>query len=372
MAGVYLHIPFCKQKCSYCDFHFSTTFEAYRDKMIKAICNEIHFRLSGAETKINTVYFGGGTPSLLQNMELQEIVNQLAKFVDVKNLLEFTLEANPDDITQQRLEFWRSIGINRLSIGIQSFEDDDLFWMNRAHSADESLKAIVMAQNAGFQNLTVDLMYGLPNQSLDRWKKQLHTVLNLNIPHISSYCLTVEERTALKKHVEKGDLLIPDEELVAGQFDLLVSTLEQHGYEHYEISNFAKPNAHAIHNSNYWKGEHYFGIGPSAHGFNGIERYWNISNNTAYIKTLEAGGVPQTIELLEPKDRFNELILTGLRTHWGVDYSALSSILDLDNAFEKRLATMEENDIVEWIGQYFRLTKKAKLQADYWASELFI
>jgi oxygen-independent coproporphyrinogen III oxidase len=342
--------------------------------MVDAICKEIRMRLSApnAPKNVETIYFGGGTPSLLHPAELEHIVRTLSDHVPIHQLLEFTLESNPDDINEERLTHWKSLGINRLSIGLQSFEDEDLKWMNRAHNASESVGAILLARKAGFDKLTVDLMYGLPNQDLKRWKKQLNTVLNLNIAHISSYCLTIEERTALKKRVEKGDLVIPDDELVAEQFDLLVSTLEDHGFEHYEISNFAKPNDHAIHNSNYWKGRPYIGIGPSAHGFNGEERYWNIANNTAYIKALEEQVLPHTIEKLTRENKFNELILTGLRTQWGVDFNTLNTLLPVNEAFENRLTKMQTDGLLEWVGTHFRLTKKAKLQADYLAAELFV
>jgi oxygen-independent coproporphyrinogen III oxidase len=342
--------------------------------MIDALCTEIKIRLSASSENqiVQTIYFGGGTPSLLHDAELIKIVAILREFVDFKNLQEFTLEANPDDINEERLVLWKSLGVNRLSVGIQSFEDEDLLWMNRAHNANQSLEAILMAQKFGFHNLTVDLMYGLPNQDLNRWKKQLETVLQLHVPHISSYCLTVEERTALKKFVDTKQLTIPDEELVAQQFELLVSMLEEYGFEHYEISNFAKPDAYAIHNSNYWKGENYLGIGPSAHGFNGDERYWNVANNSAYIKALEDGVLPETIEKLSAENKFNELILTGLRTKWGVDFEALKGVFPVNSAIQSKLKWMEHGGLLEWKDRHFRLTKKAKLQADYWASELFV
>lgn len=341
--------------------------------MIDAICAEIRIRLTmpGAPQNIETIYFGGGTPSLLYANELDAIVNTLRQFAEIDKLIECTLEANPDDINEQRLRHWKTLGINRLSIGIQSFEDEDLKWMNRAHNAADSLNAITMAQQAGY-NLTVDLMYGLPNQDLERWKKQLSTVLNFNISHISSYCLTIEERTALKRYVDTKQLVIPDEELVAKQFDWLVNTLEKNGFEHYEISNFALPNAHAIHNSNYWNGKPYIGIGPSAHGFNGEERYWNIANNSAYIKSLKQEILPQTIEKLTKENKFNEMIMTGLRTQWGVDFSALEALIPVNEHIVNKLTSMQRDGLLEWIGSHFRLTKKAKLQADYLAAELFV
>ena len=374
MAGIYIHIPFCKQKCTYCDFHFSTTFVSYRAQMIEALCTEIRLRLSQFDEPIDvqTLYLGGGTPSLLLESELKSIVETLAEFVTISNIIEFTLEANPDDIDLTRLELWKNLGINRLSIGIQSFDDNDLKWMNRAHSAEESWNAILQAQQNGFTNISIDLMYGLPNQSFEKWQRQLETALQLGVPHISSYCLTVEERTALKKFVERRELVIPDEDLVAEQFDFLVETLEKHGLVHYEISNFALPNAHAIHNSNYWKGAHYWGIGPSAHGFDGTHRYWNISNNREYIKILERGDLPETIEILTPENKFNELILTGLRTQWGVDFLKLRALVELSNLWHQKIVAFERDGVLEWVGDNFRLTKKAKLQADFYAAELFM
>lgn len=374
MAGVYIHIPFCKKKCSYCDFHFSTTFESYRAQMVQALCREIRIRLShpNAPKEIFTIYFGGGTPSLLRASELNSIVETLAEFVNIADLDEFTLESNPDDIDIERLALWKNLGINRLSIGIQSFDDGDLLWMNRAHNAEESWNAIVIAKQKGFQNLTIDLMYGLPNQTLEKWQKQLDLALQLDVPHISSYCLTVEDRTALKKFVDRQELIIPDEDLVAEQFDFLVDTLEKHGFEHYEISNFALPNAHAIHNSNYWKGVQYLGIGPSAHGFNGEERYWNVSNNAAYMQRINSGELPSTMEKLSNENKFNELILTGLRTHWGVDFRRLEELKLIDKSFMQKIKNMEKSNVLEWVGNNFRLTSKAKLKADFFASELFV
>jgi len=374
MAGIYIHIPFCKNKCSYCDFHFSTTFSPYRSEMIDAICREIELRMSSKEFEgeIKTLYFGGGTPSLLLPNEWAQIIKTLKIYVDLESLLEFTIEANPDDIQIDNLELWKLMGVNRLSIGVQSFNDDDLKWMNRAHKAQESLDSILLAQKYGFENLTIDLMYGLPNQDLDVWEKQLDTALGLGVPHISSYCLTVESRTALQKFVRQGLLYIPHEDLITSQYDLLVNKLESNGFEHYEISNFGKPNFFAKHNSNYWLGHHYLGIGPSAHGFNGDNRYWNIANNAAYIKDLRTGKLPETIEKLTIENRFNELILIGLRTSWGVDSEQLESLIPFDLKYQNLLKKLSESGVVEWRNSHFRLSKIAKFQADYYASMLFL
>ena len=374
MAGIYIHIPFCKNKCSYCDFHFSTTFSPYRSEMIDAICREIELRMSSKEFEgeIKTLYFGGGTPSLLLPNEWAQIIKTLKIYVDLESLLEFTIEANPDDIQIDNLELWKLMGVNRLSIGVQSFNDDDLKWMNRAHKAQESLDSILLAQKYGFENLTIDLMYGLPNQDLDVWEKQLDTALGLGVPHISSYCLTVESRTALQKFVRQGLLFIPHEDLITSQYDLLVNKLESNGFEHYEISNFGKPNFFAKHNSNYWLGHHYLGIGPSAHGFNGDNRYWNIANNAAYIKDLRTGKLPETIEKLTIENRFNELILIGLRTSWGVDSEQLESLIPFDLKYQNLLKKLSESGVVEWRNSHFRLSKIAKFQADYYSSMLFL
>ncbi len=342
--------------------------------MIDALCTEIRLRMiyKDAPKSIKTLYFGGGTPSLLHVSEMKLILNTLGEFINLSDLEEFTVEANPDDIDAEHLKSWKALGVNRLSIGVQSFDDTDLKWMNRAHNADESHNSIQLAQAFGFHNLTIDLMYGLPNQTLVSWERQLDLALALNVSHISSYCLTVEERTALKKFVDQGVLTIPDEDLIAQQFELMVAKLESNNFEHYEISNFAKAGAHALHNSNYWRGEHYLGIGPSAHGFDGNSRFWNIANNALYIKQLKDEVLPSTTELLTPQNKFNELIMTGLRTSWGVDFEALDRILKVDSDFVELLDSMKDKGEIEWLGLHFRLTKKAKLRADYYASTLFV
>jgi len=373
MAGIYVHIPFCKKKCSYCDFHFSTTFSAYRQQMINALCTEIDLKLSRLDVheKIESLYFGGGTPSLLLDFEWLKLKETLSKYFDINKLLEFTIETNPDDINEEHLNFWKILGVNRLSIGVQSFRDEDLVWMNRAHNSNEALACIQLAQRAGFNKLTIDLMYGLPNQSLAVWKEQLKIATDLGVTHISSYCLTVEERTALCKKVQDGELVIPDDELIAEQFDFMVSWLETYGFLHYEISNFSQPDCFALHNANYWKGVPYIGIGPSAHSFDGENRSWNISNNAQYIKAIELGQIPEIREELTPENRFNEIILTGLRTIWGVDYKALTKTGHVTEHFTQQLLQMEADGDIIWQDGHFKLTKKAKLRADYIAARLF-
>ena len=341
--------------------------------MINALCTEIDLKLSRLDVheKIESLYFGGGTPSLLLDFEWLKLKETLSKYFDINKLLEFTIETNPDDINEEHLNFWKILGVNRLSIGVQSFRDEDLVWMNRAHNSNEALACIQLAQRAGFNKLTIDLMYGLPNQSLAVWKEQLKIATDLGVTHISSYCLTVEERTALCKKVQDGELVIPDDELIAEQFDFMVSWLETYGFLHYEISNFSQPDCFALHNANYWKGVPYIGIGPSAHSFDGENRSWNISNNAQYIKAIELGQIPEIREELTPENRFNEIILTGLRTIWGVDYKALTKTGHVTEHFTQQLLQMEADGDIIWQDGHFKLTKKAKLRADYIAARLF-
>lgn len=370
MAGIYIHIPFCKQKCSYCDFHFSTSFGEYRQRMIEAICKEIVERKSYLKGEtIHTIYFGGGTPSLLTKDELKTILDTCYSNFDVALNAELTLEANPDDITEQIASEWNELGINRLSIGLQSFKSSDLEWMNRAHTAEESTDAVNIAQNAGFDNITVDLMYGLPNLTLDEWRAHIQKVISMNVPHISAYCLTVEKKTALDKWVKERRLIIPDENTQSEQFLTLIKELEKNDYHQYEISNFAKDNGESKHNSNYWKGVSYLGVGPSAHSFDGQSRSWNIANNHLYIKARKDHF---ETEVLSKEDQYNELLLTGLRTTWGVSINKLNAIQDFNS---EQLQLMEEfkkeNLLLEENGNLV-LTPIGRLQADHIAAELLI
>jgi oxygen-independent coproporphyrinogen-3 oxidase len=372
MAGVYIHIPFCKQKCSYCDFHFSTTFTAYRSKMIQALVKEIETRHGYLKQQtIETIYFGGGTPSLLTNSEIKTIVEAIYKNYKVLPNIEFTLEANPDDINDEHLMDWKALGVNRLSIGLQSFLQEDLDWMNRAHSAEESTSAVKLAKNHGF-SLTVDLIYGLPNRTISDWESNIDQLVQLAPDHISAYCLTVEKRTALYQLIQKGDLPEVGEDDQSDQFEFLVNKLAVAGYQQYEISNFAKEAAYSKHNSNYWKGVSYLAIGPSAHSFDGESRRWNVSNNQKYMKGVLSGTTYHEEEILTPKDRFNELLLTGLRTKWGVDLEALSFKHCPPKAFHAQLTAFKDNDLVIESEGSIYLTNKGKLQADHIAALLFI
>jgi oxygen-independent coproporphyrinogen III oxidase len=373
MAGIYIHIPFCKQKCSYCDFHFSTSFSSYRDRMIDALCEEIIIRkdyLSG--TNLQSVYFGGGTPSLLTKEELQKIFATIHVHFNLAPDAEVTLEANPDDITENILLAWKEVGINRLSIGVQSFKQEDLDWMNRAHNVNEALNAVDLAKHAGITNITIDLIYGLPNLSNEEWLHHLEKALSMDIDHISAYCLTVEDRTALHTMVKKGQIKPAGEDQQSEQFKLLVDTLTSNGYEQYEISNFAKEKRYAVHNTSYWLGKKYLGIGPSAHSYNGIERRWNVSNNTVYLKSLGENENWYEMEILSAKDRWNELILTGLRTKFGVDLNVLKKIATPSIDFYAKIEDFQANGLMSNQEERLVLTLNGRLQADYISSELFL
>ena len=373
MAGIYIHIPFCKQQCSYCDFHFSTTFEAYRNEMIESICAELKKRSSYLENKtVNTIYFGGGTPSLLTAEELTHILDESRKHYSVNSEVEITLEANPDDITDLRLEQWADAGINRLSIGLQSFKQSDLDWMNRAHTVEEALSCVQKSQKKGFTNLTVDLIYGLPDLTMKEWESHVQRVIDMQVPHISAYCLTVEGKTALNNWVEKGKITVASENEQSDQFLRLLEMMEENGYEQYEISNFSIPRFESKHNSNYWKGEWYVGIGPSAHSFNGTSRNWNLANNRGYMKTIASNENTFETELLSEADQFNEAILTGLRTRYGVPISKLSSAFSTKGDFVANYEGFIAEDWMYKKENTLFLTKEGKLRADYIASELFV
>jgi len=340
--------------------------------MIDAIIKEFEQRKDYLEGDlVETIYFGGGTPSLLTGKEVALILNTIHKNVNSNNDAEITLEANPDDITLEKLIEWKSAGVNRLSIGIQSFEDVDLKWMNRAHTAAESLKSVAMAVTNGFL-VTIDLIYGLPNVSNEQWLQNLKTATELKPHHISAYCLTVEENTVLDSWTKSGKIQRVESDQQSEQFDLLVEFLEREGYDQYEISNFAKEGNYAQHNSNYWLGKRYLGIGPSAHSFNGASRAWNISNNQRYMRAINKGELYSETEELTPKDRFNELLMTGLRTKWGVNLEELSRIAHVEKDFYNYIEKGIKNNEITQVRNQIVLTKKGRLIADKIASDLFL
>lgn len=373
MAGIYIHIPFCKQQCTYCDFHFSTTFDVYRERMIQALLNELKLRANDMSDKvIETIYFGGGTPSLLTKSELNAFLDLMKALFTLDDTPEITLEANPDDCTEEQLANWREVGVNRLSIGIQSFKEMDLKWMNRAHTVAEAKTCFTLVQQAGFQNVTVDLMYGLPNLTEDEWREHIQTVVDWNVPHISSYCLTVEKNTVLEKRVRTGELRMADDEMQSRHFEILLETLEKNGIHQYEISNFAKPGFESRHNANYWKGVPYLGVGPSAHSYQGKIRRWNVANNSLYMKGVENESVYWESEMLTAKDQFNELLLTGLRTTAGVSLEQLSSYQTLSDVFLSKVSDFNLAGWMEEKNNQLFLSKEGRLRADYIASELFL
>lgn len=370
LAGIYIHIPFCKQACTYCDFHFSTNLERKRD-LVSAIELELIQRHAEIPEPIETIYFGGGTPSLLSYQELQGIFDTINAQYHLSNELEVTMECNPDDIQQEALKEWRSVGVNRLSLGVQSFDDEILTWMNRAHDSSAIIPAMELARNAGFANITVDLIYGIPNKTLDYWQDQLKKIIKLKPDHVSAYCLTVEDKTALHHQVSKNQVTMPSNEEVENQFKLLISELKLAGIQQYEVSNFALPGKESKHNSSYWLNKFYIGIGPSAHSFNGNERRWNISNNNQYHKRVINGDQYWETEVLSKNDRYNELLLTGLRTIWGVSEKDIQNIsknfLDQFHMDRKKYEPFFEFRNGSW-----GLNQEGLLLADKIASDLFI
>ncbi len=341
--------------------------------MLDAMSLELRGRSGYVQNEIiETIYFGGGTPSLLLKEELSAFLAQIEELFEVSPNAEISLEANPDDCTEKNLKAWKSIGVNRLSIGIQSFKSSDLEWMNRAHNAKEAEQCVLLAQSIGYENITVDLMYGLPGLSEEEWRNHIQKVIDWGVPHVSSYCLTVEENTLLERKVKSGELKVADNEEESRQFEILLETLSQNGIDQYEISNFSRPGFESRHNSNYWKGVHYLGIGPSAHSFQGTSRQWNIANNTQYMKNVEEGTAFFELEVLSDSDRFNELILTGLRTVYGVSFEQLSDIQQIPSDFKVNIEKFISQDWAEVKNERIFLTKEGRLRADFIASELFI
>ena len=325
MAGIYIHIPFCKQACHYCDFHFVTSLKN-KDKLIDAILLEIEQRFElWQDEKFDTIYFGGGTPSYVDTTDIDRIIRMLNDKFDIAQTSEITLEANPDDLTNNKIKHWKKAGINRLSIGIQSFHQDDLIQLHRSHTATQAYRGIKNLQDAGIDNISIDLIYGIPGLSDQKWLYNLQQVADLHIPHLSAYALTVEAKTALAHQIKKDKLPAVSEQQSAEQFEILRKEIHKQGFLHYEISNFAKPGYISKHNSNYWKNKAYLGLGPAAHSYINKTRRWNIHNNIRYIKNME-NQTYYEIEQLSKKDRYNEIIMTGLRTIWGVDLKQIEKL----------------------------------------------
>jgi len=372
MSGIYIHIPFCKQACHYCDFHFSTSMKK-KDEMVLALAKEIRMRKSeSANEKIETIYFGGGTPSRLQIADLRLQLDSIYENYTVAANPEITLEANPDDLSEDYLIALSKIGINRLSIGIQSFFEDDLKLMNRAHNSAEAIQCLEIATKY-FDAISLDLIYGIPGMSNEKWQQNIETALSFGITHISSYALTVEPKTALNKLIQTGKIASPSDDVAQEHFQILVETLERNGFIHYELSNFGKEGYFSKNNSAYWLGKKYIGIGPSAHSYNGASRSWNVSNNALYLKSLDENKLPNEIEILSKTDRYNEYIMTGLRTIWGVSLDRIAT--EFGNAYLDYLQKQAQKFIKDGLlfieNSILKPTAKGKFLTDGIASDLF-
>lgn len=344
MSGLYIHIPFCVKKCNYCNFHFSTQFN-YKSQLIQAIGKELILRKNELISPIKTIYFGGGTPSILNYKELEYLFTIIKEHYDMSETKEITFEANPDDLSVEYLQFLKNqTPVNRLSVGIQSFIDEDIKFMNRNHNADEAIQSIRSAQDIGFNNITIDLIYGGQTTTHERWMYTLEKAISLGIPHISSYALTVEPKTAFEAQIRKNKLPPIDEEKQATQFEMLRNKLIEHKYIQYEFSSFGKETFFSQHNTSYWKNKPYLGIGPSAHSYNGKDkRSWNVSHNIKYLKAIENNILNYEEEVISEKDRFNEKIMLGLRTLWGINIDELEKEFSssLMKHFYKELKKLE-------------------------------
>jgi oxygen-independent coproporphyrinogen-3 oxidase len=372
MSGIYIHIPFCKKACHYCNFHFSTQTQ-YVNEFTEALLKEIELQQKYLTGKIETLYFGGGTPSLLSKEAIGSIYNKIKDSFDLSNELEFTLEANPDDLSATQAQDWLEIGVNRLSIGIQSFQPHSLAWMNRAHSAEQAHQAIINAKSAGFTNMSADLIYGTPHLSDQDLAKDLAILLNYGVPHISCYALTVEEKTALYAMIQKKSLQDIDASHQARQFEYIVQTLNNANWEHYEISNFSTPNFRSKHNSNYWNGVPYLGLGPAAHSFNIHTRQWNVANNQLYFQSIKKNTVPFEIETLDTTTKFNEYMMISLRQLEGFSFTKIKNEFgEKYEAHVKLIAELfEKNKQIQKTAMGYTLTKEAKFFADGIASDFF-
>nr|WP_314865416.1 radical SAM family heme chaperone HemW [uncultured Flavobacterium sp.] len=376
MSGIYIHIPFCKQACHYCDFHFSTSMKK-KEEMVLALAKELQLRKNELQNElefsgVETIYFGGGTPSVLTVDEIQFLIDTVREHYAIAQNPEITLEANPDDLSEENLIAFSEIGINRLSIGVQSFFEEDLKLMNRAHDSAQAKKCLEIATRY-FDNISLDLIYGIPGMTNERWQKNIETALSFGIPHISSYALTVEPKTALNKLIQTGKVASPNDEVAQEHFMILVETLEANGFVHYELSNFGKENYFSRNNSAYWLGKKYIGIGPSAHSYDGDSRSWNIANNALYLKALQNDELPNEVEKLTLEDRYNEYIMTGLRTIWGI------SLVRIEQEFGAKyldyLKQQSQKFIVDGLlsitDDILKPTLKGKFLTDGIASDLF-
>ena len=373
MAGIYIHIPFCRKACFYCDFHFSVSL-GLQTEIVDAILLEAKRRKTflGDEV-VETIYFGGGTPSVLTINEWDQILGALHEEFSIAKDAEITVECNPDDLTEEYVKMLKLIGVNRLSVGIQSFNEEHLQWMNRSHTAEQSVNCIQLAADIGFKDITIDLIYGLPQLSTEEWKQTVKSALALPINHLSAYSLTLEENTPYHKLVAQTKYKRPEDDLASDHYDILIKEINAHGWEHYEVSNFCKADNYSRHNTAYWQGKKYLGLGPSAHSYDGVHRYWNISNNKEYLSLISSNNKTYEMEELTAINRLNEYLLTGLRAKWGVDTDVLKKEhdYDIDLRYAEELSYWLSVGWIERKGTNVRLSDKGLLFADFVASELF-
>ncbi len=372
---IYIHIPFCKQKCSYCNFHFSTSLKLKED-MLSSIIKEFSLRHQELKNKkLDSLYFGGGTPSILEAKEIGKIIDEANRYFEFTPDMELTLEANPDDLKSSFLKEIKNIGVNRLSIGTQSFFEDDLILMNRAHTASEAESSIKRAQDFGLENISVDLIYGSPTSTIEQWKQNLTKIIELQVPHVSSYALTIEPKTILDNWITQQKVKSPDEAFQNDAFFYMSEFLKQNGFDHYEISNFGKPNFHSKHNSSYWEYKEYLGIGPSAHSYDGKNlRSWNVANNTKYIKSLSENQLPIEREELNENDRYNEMLMIGLRTQKGVDLMRFKNNFSSDMifTFENSIQQKIKDGILKIENNRLIIPEEHWFMADGIAADLFL
>ena len=373
MAGIYIHFPFCRQACHYCNFHFSTQLK-YQEEILQAFEKEIQLRIAETPQQLESIYFGGGSPSIIAPKSINKIIETVRENFKFNDNIEITIEVNPDDISFEYLEELLSVGINRLSIGIQSFFDSELEMMNRVHNASQAVQTIEWTEKL-FDNFSIDLIYGVPSSNLLTWEKNLNRALSFNIPHLSTYALTVESKTVLAHHVKNNEIKLLNDEGVKSQYDWMIRRLEDAGYENYEFSNFSKPGFNSVNNSNYWSGKPYLGIGPSAHSFDGNrKRSWNVSNNVKYLKSIQQGNLPSSFEELSAHEAFNEYLMTALRTSRGVSLQKINETFG--ERFTSYLEKQVENHLIShrlfWDGDALKVSKTAKFLTDGIASDLFI
>ena len=373
MSGIYIHIPFCKKACHYCNFHFSTN-QNSKSSFIKAVCQELKLRSYEYSSKeIQTIYFGGGTPTVLEVSELSIILDVIYDIYNVSSNPEITLEANPDDLDSKTIIALSKTQINRLSIGIQSFHESDLVAMNRAHDSEEAKQCLKIATSY-FDNITIDLMYGMPAMTVELWSQNLQTAFSFGVKHLSCYAMTVEPKTALEHFIEKGCHPPMDDELAAQHFKVLMEETSQQGLIHYETCSFGSPGYFSKHNTSYWLGKPYLGVGPSAHSFDGKKRSWNIANNSKYINSIEASVLPSESEILSSENRFNEYVMTGLRTIWGVSLQKIETEygIKIKNQLLENAKKLVASDFLVIEDQYLKITITGKFLSDGIASELFL